>query len=1145
MLFQCDEQLLTSLFKGDYFSHLHSEDLLDNLLPLTKLRAKGGTMVMWKKSLDQYITVWTRHTSSGFLPLVFSFPEASTSIHITIYLPTSGQDAQFIEELAKLDNCIQEMTEEYPDALLFIRGDANVNMKDKSRVDLLHKLCQDWGLVLVEIPHPTYHHFLGDGSSDSNLDVLIHTETASENLVTILCKLDNPLISSHHDVLISKFSLLLTSSPRSAHENPLAPTIPNSRVKIQWSSSGIELYRNSIDQTLSRMRATWLDSSSPASFSVLLQSTYSFLDHSARNTNKYIDLGKERTHKSARKPSPIVRSERRILRHHQVLKSVRKDSMAYITCNKLYREEKRRHNRLSRLYRVRDCWLRDRTLDGLLSRDPFPAYQSIKRLRSSRQQKVNIMKVGSWTYHGETVPDGIFESIRSLKSDPIPPNNDPSIPCFEEEFRLILDMCASGKRIPPVSMKKSCEILRSIRRNVNDLYSITASHFLNAGVAGEEHFHFIFNAVISNINLGGIPELNSVYACVLFKGHGKDRTSARSYRTISTCPLVSKALDSYIRELSLPDWNKQQSDTQYQGEGSSHEVAALLLTEVIQHSLHVKKRPVFALFLDAKSAFDRVLKEILVRKLFLAGTDGHALLYLDQRLKNRKTFCEFDKKLMGPILDNKGLEQGGFSSSDLYKIYNNEQSMTAQRSGLGVTVHDQTVSLIALADDAAIVSDNIIFLNHLLYLTTQYCSKYGVELVPDKTKLLAFSSKENIPWVKYAELTSQVELYGQKILFSNEAEHLGILRTNTPTNMPNILVRLQEHNKKLFSVLPAGLGLGHHANPAACVRAEQLYALPVLLSGLSALVLRRTEVDMISACYKNTLQRIMKLREKTPDCAVYFLAGSLPGQAVLHLRQLSLFLMICHLKDDILHSLARSTLIKSKPSANSWFQGIRGLCIQYQLPHPLILLDSPPPKTVFKKLCKEKVLEFWHARLTMEAAALPSLRYLRPHFLSLSSPHPIFTSLDGNPYQARAAKIQALFLSGRYCTERLCRFWSGNKGGFCLLDSCRNLCIVEDLEHIILQCTGLNETRRRLVRFTTDYIAAHPIISDIVQAYLYSHIRKVVMQFIIDCSVLPMVISAYQTNGPLIHSHLYKITRTWCRSLHRDRLKSLGRYIQD
>ena len=197
-----------------------------------------------------------------------------------------------------------------------------------------------------------------------------------------------------------------------------------------------------------------------------------------------------------------------------------------------------------------------------------------------------------------------------------------------------------------------------MRKDVNDFYSITALHYLNAGTSGHDHFHFLLNAVIKNVNLGGLSELNTIFACVLYKGHLKEKTSARSYRTISTCPLVAKALDIYIRELSLPDWNKEQADTQYQGEGSSHELAALLLTEVIQHSLHSLKLPVFAIFLDAKSAFDKVLREILIRNLFVAGTDGHQLLYLDQRLKNRKTFCEYDRQLMGPIEDNKGLEQG-------------------------------------------------------------------------------------------------------------------------------------------------------------------------------------------------------------------------------------------------------------------------------------------------------------------------------------------------------------------------------------------------------------------------------------------------------------------------------------------------------
>ena len=191
-----------------------------------------------------------------------------------------------------------------------------------------------------------------------------------------------------------------------------------------------------------------------------------------------------------------------------------------------------------------------------------------------------------------------------------------------------------------------------------------------------------------------------------------------------------------------------------------------------------------------------------------------------------------------------------------------------------------------------------------MYNKYKYCNKYSVKLVPDKTKLVAFSAQEDSPLVSYAAFTSEIALYGQKIPFSTEAEHLGILRTNTATNVPNILVRLQQHDKKLFSLLPAGLALGHHANPAACIKVEQQYALPVLLSGLSALVLRKSEMNMISTCYKNTLQRLMKLHDRTSDCVVYFLAGSLPGAALLHLRQLSIFGMITRSPNSVLYKHA-------------------------------------------------------------------------------------------------------------------------------------------------------------------------------------------------------------------------------------------------
>ena len=218
---------------------------------------------------------------------------------------------------------------------------------------------------------------------------------------------------------------------------------------------------------------------------------------------------------------------------------------------------------------------------------------------------------------------------------------------------------------------------------------------------------------------------------------------------------------------------------------------------------------------------------------------------------------------------------------------------------------------------------------------------------------------------------------------------------------------------KLFSVLPAGMARHHHADPAAVFSIHHLYTLPVLLSGLSALVLSKSETEMIDSCYKKNLTHLMKLHDRTPDSAVFFLAGTLPASALLHLRQLSLFSMICSLDDNVLKSLAKDILIQAKSSAKSWIQDVRDLTIQYQLPHPLLLLENSLPKDKFKQLCKQKVLEYWHEKLSRDAA-LPSLEYLQPSSLSLSHPHPIFSSLDGNPYQAQASRIQALFLTRPY-----------------------------------------------------------------------------------------------------------------------------------
>jgi hypothetical protein len=105
------------------------------------------------------------------------------------------------------------------------------------------------------------------------------------------------------------------------------------------------------------------------------------------------------------------------------------------------------------------------------------------------------------------------------------------------------------------------------------------------------------------------------------------------YITISTCPFISKGLDTYISDLYNSHWEQQQAPTPYQGKGSSHEVASLLVTELIQHSMNVIHKPVYILFLDAKSAFDLLIREFLIAKLYHYGIRDQGLVLIDERLK--------------------------------------------------------------------------------------------------------------------------------------------------------------------------------------------------------------------------------------------------------------------------------------------------------------------------------------------------------------------------------------------------------------------------------------------------------------------------------------------------------------------------------
>ena len=388
-------------------------------------------------------------------------------------------------------------------------------------------------------------------------------------------------------------------------------------------------------------------------------------------------------------------------------------------------------------------------------------------------------------------------------------------------------------------------------------------------------------------------------------------------------------------------------------------------------------------------------------------------------------------------------------------------------------------------------------------------------------------------YTDYMKTINYLTINGVPLSFTDNTEHVGIIRSSVSQNLHHVLKRISSHKKSLGAVLSAGLARAHRGNPAASLRTEKLYSLPVLLSGVSSLLLLQSEEDALTQHYKETLQGLQKLYQKTPRAVVYFLAGSLPFPALLHIRQLGLFCMIAAQPSNILHSMAMYMLTTLPDTVRSWFGKIRELCYMYGLPHPLALLQEHPDKEAFKLKIKLNVHEYWHAQLCKEAEPLLSLSYFKPKFMSLAKPHPLWTSYGSNSYEVNKACVQAKFLSGRFRTDTLLNHFSKENSRFCQLHPQDQQ--VGDLAHHLLLCPALADRRSLVFEYWNTLTAESPPCREIVSTVMDAP-QEIFMLFILDC------IHARQLHGDTIHKILFKATRTYCYSMYRERLKRLDRW---
>ena len=132
----------------------------------------------------------------------------------------------------------------------------------------------------------------------------------------------------------------------------------------------------------------------------------------------------------------------------------------------------------------------------------------------------------------------------------------------------------------------------------------------------------------------------------------------------------------------------------------------------------------------------------------------------------------------------------------------------------------------------------------------------------------------------------------------------------------------------------------------------------------------------------------------------------------------------------------------------------------------------------------------------------------------------------------------ARLLSGRFSVEALSGHWvPWNRDGMCSLPGCW---LSEDahkgsIESFLLSCPSLSSSRAVLSQFKASFLIANPDLLPLVTECLLSN----PVQFWLDCSTMPQVIEAVQHGSQALLYPLFKLTRNYCHTLHKERVRLL------
>ena len=588
-----------------------------------------------------------------------------------------------------------------------------------------------------------------------------------------------------------------------------------------------------------------------------------------------------------------------------------------------------------------------------------------------------------------------------------------------------------------------CTIKSLNKGKAPDTDGISAEHLQFAPMECISALTDIINKIFM---LGAVPSACKSGFKIPIPKKGKDCKLPSNHRGITITAIMGKVVEKitqyYTDETLLPKQNELQFGFT---KGLSPIMATLCLTEAAA-TAKSSKTALLVGALDVQKAFDVVNHQKLKIKLHNDGVDSTSWRIIDSLYSDISEKVRWKGSYSQNFTVGKGVRQGAVLSTSLYKVYINDILNVLQTAGIGMYIGSVYIGTPTCADDQLLLATNPEDMQAMLGAVYKYSEDHLYNIHPEKSSVTSLiKDKTNSAMQKTYQLNTST--LPERESFT----HLG-LKWNSGKITPDVANKLMSARRTVYALMGSGLHGGNGLSPATSLKIINTYVIPRLLYGLEAVNLSAAQHDEIAAFHKDLLRRIQGLPRYTASEAIYLLIGTLPLEAEIDIRTLTLFGAISRSQNQTLKLMASRQL--SMDNKLSWFYKARSIALKYGI-NIENMFETPWRKNTWKMYIQQTIKDYWVLKLLKGKLEKSTLGMLDVCYDDSLTPHPLWQACMSNPRHVPAAVTRAKLITGTYPTMAKKAQMGSNHQAECLL--CGE--DVEDTAHMLANCKELNDTR--------------------------------------------------------------------------------------